>query len=173
MPHCLTFPAQSIDPRVYIAPGAQVLGNVTIGAESSVWCNAVIRADAEPIRIGRQTNIQDLCVLHVDVRRPCTLGDRVSLGHGAIVHGAVVEDDVLIGMGAIVLNDARIGAGSIVAAGAVVPEGMLVPPRSIVMGTPARVQREAEAKDRERIDFAARYYVQLARSCLDQADGSS
>ena len=166
MPQRLSFQPERIDPTVYVAPGAQILGNVTIGAESSVWCNAVLRSDAEAISIGRQTNVQDLCVLHVDIRRPCTLGDRVSLGHGAIVHGAVVEDDVLIGMGAIVLNDARIGTGSIVAAGAVVPEGMQVPPGSIVMGTPARVHRAAEAKDTERIQFAARYYTELARSCL-------
>jgi carbonic anhydrase/acetyltransferase-like protein (isoleucine patch superfamily) len=166
----LSFLPERIAPTAYIAPGAQVLGNVTIGAESSVWCNAVIRSDAEAISIGTRTNVQDLCVLHVDVRRPCTLGDRVSLGHGAIVHGAVVEDDVLIGMGAIVLNDARIGAGSIVAAGSVVPEGMQVPPGSIVMGTPARVHRTAEARDTERIQFAARYYADLAHSCLNPPD---
>ncbi len=166
MPQRLSFRPELIDSTVYIAPGAQVLGNVTIGAESSVWCNAVLRSDAEAITIGRRTNVQDLCVLHVDIRRPCTLGDRVSLGHGAIVHGAIVEDDVLIGMGAIVLNDARIGAGSIIAAGSVVPEGMQIPPSSIIMGTPARVHRQAEAKDTERIQFAARYYAELAHSCL-------
>jgi carbonic anhydrase/acetyltransferase-like protein (isoleucine patch superfamily) len=166
MPQRPTFRPELIDPTVYVAPGAQILGNVTIGAESSVWCNAVLRSDAEAITIGSRSNVQDLCVLHVDIRRPCTLGDRVSLGHGAIVHGAIVEDDVLIGMGAIVLNDAHIGAGSIIAAGAVVPEGMQIPPGSIVMGTPARVHRAVEAKDTERIQFAARYYAELAHRCL-------
>ena len=166
MPQRPSFQPDQIDPTVYVAPGAQILGNVTIGAESSVWCNAVLRSDAEPITIGERSNIQDLCVLHGDVRRSCTLGNRVSLGHGAIVHGAIVEDDVLIGMGAIVLNDVRIGAGSIVAAGSVVPEGMQIPPGSIVMGTPARIQRAAEGKDAERIQYAARYYVELAQSCL-------
>jgi carbonic anhydrase/acetyltransferase-like protein (isoleucine patch superfamily) len=139
---------------------------VTIGAESSVWFNAVLRSEGEAIRIGRQTNIQDLCVLHVDIGRPCSLGDRVSVGHGAIVHGAIVEDDVLIGMGAVILNEARIGAGSVVAAGAVIPEGTQVPPGSIVMGVPARIQRAAEAKDKERIDYAWRYYVKLAREYM-------
>jgi carbonic anhydrase/acetyltransferase-like protein (isoleucine patch superfamily) len=152
-----------VDPSAFVAPGARIVGNASIGAESSVWFNAVLRSDGEAIRIGRQTNVQDLCVLHVDIGRPCSLGDRVSVGHGAVVHGAIVEDDVLIGMRAVILNDARIGAGSIVAAGAVVPEGTQVPPGSIVMGVPARVHREAEAKDRERIDYAWRYYVNLVR----------
>ena len=158
-----------VDPTAYVAPGAHLVGDVTIGAESSVWFNAVLRSDGEAIRIGRQTNIQDLCVLHVDIGRPCTLGDRVSVGHGAIVHGAIVEDDVLIGMRAVILNDVRVGTGSIVAAGAVIPEGTQVPPGSIVMGVPARIQRPAEPRDRERIDFAWRYYVNLAREYTAEA----
>ena len=158
-----------VDPTAYVAPGAHIIGDVTIDAESSVWFNAVLRSDGESIRIGRQTNIQDLCVLHVDSGRPCTLGDRVSLGHGAIVHGAIVEDDVLVGMRAVILNDVRIGTGSVVAAGAVIPEGTQVPPGSIVMGVPARIQRPAEPRDRERIDFAWRYYVNLVRENLSQA----
>jgi carbonic anhydrase/acetyltransferase-like protein (isoleucine patch superfamily) len=153
-----------VDPTAYIAPGAHVIGDVTIGAESSVWFNSVLRSEGEVIRVGRQTNIQDLCVLHVDIGRPCRLGDRVSVGHAAIVHGAIVEDDVLIGMRAVILNNVRIGSGSVVAAGAVIPEGTEIPPGSIVMGVPARVQRAAESRDRERIDYAWRYYVDLARA---------
>jgi carbonic anhydrase/acetyltransferase-like protein (isoleucine patch superfamily) len=163
MPDSATFHPPRVDPSVFIAAGARIIGDVTIGAESSVWFNAVIRADGEPIRIGRQTNIQDLCMLHTDIGIPCVLGDRVTLGHGVIVHGAVVEDDVLIGMGAVVMNRARIGSGSIIAGGSVVTEGAEVPPGSIVMGVPARVKRRAEASDRERIRFAAEEYVRLAR----------
>jgi carbonic anhydrase/acetyltransferase-like protein (isoleucine patch superfamily) len=108
------FRPELIAADVLLAPGAVVLGDVTIGAESSVWFNAVVRGDSERIVIGQQTNVQDLCVLHADPGFPCVLGDRVTLGHGAIVHGAMVEDDCLIGMRAVVMNGARIGAGSIV-----------------------------------------------------------
>src|SRR6188768_2160287 len=117
-------PAPQIDPSAFIAPGAVVLGNVWLGAQSSIWYNAVVRGDTEAIRIGNETNVQDLCCLHADPGFPCTLGDRVTVGHGAIVHGATVEDDVLIGMKAVVMNGAKIGRGSIVAVGAIVLEDM-------------------------------------------------
>lgn len=158
-----TFRPELVDPTAFIAPGAQVLGDVTLGAESSVWFNAVLRGDVEPIYVGQQTNIQDLCVLHADFGLPCRLGDRVTLGHGAIVHGATVENDVLIGMRAVVMNGARIGAGSIVAVGAVVTEGVQIPPGSVVMGMPGRVRRLAESRDLERIRFAAQHYVEALR----------
>jgi carbonic anhydrase/acetyltransferase-like protein (isoleucine patch superfamily) len=161
--HDLTFRPEQIDPSVFLAAGAQVLGDVSIGAESSVWFNAVIRGDMAAIRIGRQTNIQDLCMLHVDVDCPCILGDRVSLGHGAIVHGAIVEDDVLIAMRAVVMNRARIGRGSIVGVGAVVTEDTEIPPGSVVMGVPGRVQRPAGPRDLERIRHATAHYVDAAR----------
>jgi carbonic anhydrase/acetyltransferase-like protein (isoleucine patch superfamily) len=148
---------------VFIAPGAVVLGDVTIGEHSSVWYNAVIRGDCEQIAIGRETNVQDGCVLHADPGFPCTLGDRVTLGHGAIVHGAIVEDDVMIGMRAVVMNGARIGKGSIVAVGAIVLEEMHVPPGSVVMGTPAVVKRAAIERDAARIRHAAEHYVAAAR----------
>jgi carbonic anhydrase/acetyltransferase-like protein (isoleucine patch superfamily) len=163
MANARKFREELTDPSAFIAPGAVVLGDVTIGAESSVWFNAVIRGDTEAVRIGRQTNVQDGCILHADPGLPCTLGDRVTLGHGAIVHGASIEDEVLIGMGAIVLNGARIGKGSIVAAGALVPEGAEIPPHSVVMGAPAKVKRETTAEDRERIRHAAEHYVQEAK----------
>ncbi len=141
-----------------------VLGDVAIGAESSVWFGAVIRGDSEAIRIGRQTNVQDGCILHADPGFPCTLGDRVTLGHGAIMHGATVEDDCLIGMRAVVMNGAKLGKGSIVAVGSVVTEGTEIPPGSVALGQPAKVKRLATERDRERIAHAAEHYVALAKT---------
>jgi carbonic anhydrase/acetyltransferase-like protein (isoleucine patch superfamily) len=152
-----------IDPTAFVAPGAIVRGDVTIGAESSVWFGAVIRGDSETIRIGRRTNIQDGCVLHADSGYPCTLGDRVTLGHGAIVHGATIEDDCLIGMRSVVMNGARIGRGSIVAVGSIVTGGSEIPPGSIVMGQPAKIKRQATERDHERIRHAAEHYVAAAK----------
>jgi carbonic anhydrase/acetyltransferase-like protein (isoleucine patch superfamily) len=156
-------PAQC-HPSAFIAPGATVLGDVTLGADSSVWYGAVVRGDTERIVIGSATNIQDGCILHADAGYPCTLGDRVTLGHGAIVHGATIEDDVMIGMRAVVMNGARIGRGSLVAVGAVVLEDMHVPPNSVVMGMPAVVKREVSEKDAARIRHAAEHYVEAARA---------
>lgn len=157
------FRAELVDPSAYIAPGAVVLGDVQLAAEASVWFHAVLRGDTAPIRVGRQSNVQDLCVLHADPGFPCTLGDRVSVGHAAIVHGATVEDDCLIGMRAVVMNGAKIGAGSIVAVGAVVTEGTQVPPGSVVMGMPAKVRRAVTPADQDRIRHAANHYVENAR----------
>src|SRR5262245_61229310 len=148
-----------IDPTAYVAPSADVLGDVTIGAESTVWFGAVVRGDAEAIQIGKQSNVQDGCILHADPGLPCTLGDRVTLGHGAIVHGATVEDDCLIGMRAVVRNGATIGTGSIVAVGSIVTEGTQIPPGSVAMGQPAKVKREVTERDRELIRHAAEHYV--------------
>src|SRR4051812_20148465 len=152
-----------IDASAYVAPGAVVLGDVTIGAGSSIWFGAVVRGDSAPIRIGQETNVQDGSILHADPDFPCTIGDRVTLGHGAIVHGANVEDDCLIGMRAVVMNGARIGRGSIVAVGSVVTEGTEVPPGSIVIGQPAKIKRESTERDRERIRHAAEHYVAAAK----------
>lgn len=157
------FRASQCHPSVFIAPGAVVLGDVTIGEDSSVWFNAVIRGDTERIVIGKQTNIQDGCILHADAGFPCILGDRVTLGHGAIVHGATVEDDVMIGMRAVVMNGAKIGRGSIVAVGAIVLEEMHIPPGSVVMGTPAVIKREVTERDSVRIRHAAEHYVAAAK----------
>jgi len=151
--------AELVDSSAWIAPGAVVLGDVTLGAEATVWYAAVIRGDSAPIRIGRQTNVQDGCVLHADEGLPCTLGDRVTLGHGAIVHGATVEDDCLIGMRAVVMNGARIGKGSIVAVGSIVTEGTVIPPGSIALGQPAKVKREVGERELAMIRHAAEHYV--------------
>ena len=152
-----------IDATAFIAPTAVVLGDVTILAEATVWFGAVIRGDTASIHIGRQTNVQDGCILHADPGFPCRLGDRVTLGHGAIVHGATVEDDCLIGMRAVVMNGAKIGRGSIVAVGSIVTEGTEIPPGSIAMGQPAKVKREATERDRVRIRHAAEHYVAAGR----------
>jgi carbonic anhydrase/acetyltransferase-like protein (isoleucine patch superfamily) len=157
------FHSERVDPTAWIAPGAVVLGDVTIGAESTVWHQAVIRGDTDAIRIGRGTNVQDGCVLHADEGFPCTLGDRVTLGHGAIVHGATVEDDCLIGMKAVVMNGARIGRGSIVAVGSIVTEGTEIPPGSVALGQPAKVKRQATEQDVARIRHAAEHYIEAGR----------
>lgn len=140
-----------------------MLGDVSLGANSSVWYNAVVRGDMAPISIGSQTNIQDLSVLHVDEGIPCVIGSRVGVGHRAILHGCTVEDDCLIGMGSVLLNRVRIGTGSVVGAGSLLPEGTQIPANSVVMGVPARVVREVDDKLRERIRETWEHYVEQAR----------
>lgn len=159
----IRFQDELVHETAYIAGGAIVLGDVTIGAESSVWFNAVVRGDTEAISIGEQTNVQDLCVLHADPGFPCTIGKRVTIGHAAIVHGAIVEDDCMIGMRAVVMNGAKIGAGSLVAVGAVVTEGTEVPPGSVVMGVPGKVRRGVTEADRNKMKHAAHHYVEQAK----------
>ena len=153
----------SIHPSAYIAPTAVVLGDVTLEAESSIWYQAVLRADLAPIVIGAQSNIQDGTIVHVDTGLPCIVGKRVGVGHRVILHACEVEDDSLIGMGAVLLNGVRIGTGSVVAAGAVIPEGMVVPSRSLVMGVPGRVVRQVDAELSQRIAATWTRYVELAR----------
>ena len=148
-------PYRGVSPRVhptaFIDDSAQVIGDVEIGEESSVWMTVVLRGDVHWIRIGRRTNIQDGTVVHVmNGTHPTTIGDNVTVGHGAIVHGCTIEHQCLIGMGAILLNGSHVGAGSIVAAGALLVEGQKVPPRSLVMGSPGKVKRlltQAEVAD--------------------------
>ncbi len=152
-----------IDPTVFIAPGAIVLGDVQLGEDASVWYNAVIRGDCATIAIGEGTNIQDLSMVHADPGFPCVVGCRVTVGHRVILHGCTVEDDCLIGMGAILLNGVRVGKGSIVGAGAVVLEGTEVPPSSLVVGIPGRVARQVDEAMIDRIDQSWRHYVAEAR----------
>ena len=163
--HCAAIPpygAPRIAPSAWIAPGAIVVGNVTIGSESSIWYNAVVRGDSNAVRIGARTNVQDGVVLHT-MRGPegtgsLTIGDDVSIGHNAVVHGATIEDGCLIGMNATVLSGAIVGAGSLVAAGALVPEGMRVPPGSLIVGVPGRIVRELGDADRAAVaDNSAAY----------------
>lgn len=131
-----------VDPTAFVAPNATVVGAVTLGEGASVWYGAVLRADNEPITIGARSNVQDNCSFHVDAGSPVVLGEGVSVGHNAVVHGATVGDHVLIGMGAVVMNGADIGAESMVAAGCLVTAGTVVPPRSLIAGVPGKVRRE-------------------------------
>ena len=140
---------------------AFVCGNVTLKPRASVWPFVVIRGDTERVEVGEDSNIQDGTVVHTDRGFPTIIGDRVGIGHRAVIHGAVIESDSLIGMGAILLNGVRVGSGSIVAAGAVCREGMEIPPNSMVMGVPARVVRETTAAERERIRDTVETYVRL------------
>lgn len=151
----------SIDSSAYIHPLAAVIGDVTLGPRVSVWPTAVIRADTAAISIGADTNVQDGAVLHVDSGFPLVIGARVSIGHRAVLHGATVEDDCLIAMGVILLNGVVVGAGSLVGAGAVCREGMRIPPRSVVLGVPARVAREATSEITERIRRTMEGYLSL------------
>ena len=150
----------TVDDSSYVDLSAQVLGDVTIGEHSSVWMNAVLRGDVHSIRVGNNSNVQDCAVLHGQRNLYwVTVGDWVTIGHNATVHGCVLEDAVLIGMNATVLNNAKVGTGSIIAAGAVVPEGTVVPPRTLWAGVPAKMRRELGDADRELILQYARNYV--------------
>jgi carbonic anhydrase/acetyltransferase-like protein (isoleucine patch superfamily) len=165
----IVFRPDLVHRSAWIAPGAIVVGDVSIGEESSIWFNAVMRADSDPIRIGARTNIQDGCILHTDPGFPCTVGDGVTVGHGAIVHGAMVENDVLIGMRSVVMNGARIGAGSIIGTAAVVTEGMQIPPGSLVLGLPGKVARSVGAEELERTRATAARYVQRFKGYRNDA----
>jgi carbonic anhydrase/acetyltransferase-like protein (isoleucine patch superfamily) len=147
----------------WLAPGATLVGDVQLADRASVWYGAVLRSDSEPIRIGAGSNVQDNCVIHVDHGFPATLGEGVSVGHSAVLHGCTVEDGCLIGMSATVLNGARIGAGSLVAAGALVLEGTVIPPGSLVAGVPAKVRRELTEDEARHLEANAAVYVELAR----------
>ena len=153
----------SIHPKAWVAPGAVVVGRVTLGCSSSVWYGSVLRADDEEIVVGAECNIQDLCCLHVDAGEPAVLEDRVSLGHHATVHGAHVETGALVGIGAIVLGRARIGAGTLVAAGTVVLPGTWLPAGVLVAGVPSRVVRELTDADRESFAQTAVNYARRAQ----------
>ena len=132
----------TVDATAFVDHSAQVIGDVHIGAESSVWMNVVVRGDVHRIRIGRRSNIQDLTMVHVmRDRHPTSIGDDVTVGHSACLHGCTIEDRVLIGMGATLLNGVHVGADSVVAAGSLLTEGTRIPPRSFVVGRPATVKR--------------------------------
>lgn len=153
--------APAIHPSAYVHPTAVVTGNVTLGAHVSVWPTAVIRGDTDRITIGEDTNVQDGTIVHVDHGVPTTIGARVGIGHRAIIHGATIADDVLIGMGAILLNRVHVESGSIIGAGAVCPEGMHVPANSLVLGVPGRVVRQTTDAERDRIRSTVASYRDL------------
>jgi carbonic anhydrase/acetyltransferase-like protein (isoleucine patch superfamily) len=155
----LPFGRPDIDDEAFVAPTAVVVGAVTLGPRSSIWYGSVARADEEVIVIGADTNVQDGCALHSDPGFPLVVGRGVTVGHRVVLHGARVDDDVLVGMGSVVMNGAHIGSQSIVAAGAVVTPGTQVPPRSVVAGVPARVVREATEDDLRHIRGNAESYT--------------
>ncbi len=159
-----------ISASAYIDPAAVIIGDVTIGERSSVWPCAVVRGDVHWIRVGARTNIQDGSILHVmRDEYPLSLGDGVTIGHGVVLHGCIIESRVLVGMGSVILNNARIGAGSIIAAGTLVPEGNVVPAGSLFMGHPGRFRRALTAEDQESIDRYAARYVEYAETYKSEA----
>jgi carbonic anhydrase/acetyltransferase-like protein (isoleucine patch superfamily) len=151
--------APRVHASVFLAEGVMVIGDVEIGADSSVWFNTVLRGDINAIRIGTRTNIQDLCVFHVTNRNEVKIGSNVTIGHGAIVHGATVEDSCLIGMGATLLDGVRVGSHSLIAAGSLVRQGFEVPEGMLVAGVPAAVKRSLTKDERETISRSANNYV--------------
>ncbi|MBB5340992.1 gamma carbonic anhydrase family protein [Tunturiibacter gelidoferens] len=166
--HTPTIPASS-----YVDLSAQIIGDVILGEQASVWMNAVVRGDVNSIRIGAKSNVQDCAVLH-GMRNlyPVIVGELVTIGHNATVHGCVLEDMVLVGIGATILNDARIGEGSIIAAGAVIPEHTVIPPNSLVAGVPGKVRRTLGDADRELILKYAQNYLDYTAIYLAEAAGA-
>ena len=148
--------------KPFIAPSASVMGNVTFGEDVSVWYGAVIRADVEAIIIGDRSNIQDTAVLHADLGDPTIIGNDVTVGHGAIIHGAIVGDGSLIGMRATVLNKAKIGKNCIIGACALVTEGMEIPDNSLVMGVPAKIVKQMSEQQATMLKMSALHYVEMA-----------
>ena len=138
---------RKISDTAFIADGAKVIGNVIIGENVSIWYNSVIRADGTTVTIGDNSNIQDCCVVHVNENYPCVLGKNVSVGHGAILHSAVIEDNVLVGMGAILMDNCHIGTNSVIAAGTLIPAGTVIPPGSLVVGSPGKVKRQLSEEE--------------------------
>ncbi len=151
--------APDIDADAWVAPDANVIGKVTLGAGASVWFGATLRGDNERIIVGQGSNIQENCVLHTDIGYPLTIGDDCTVGHKAMLHGCTIEDGALIGMGATVLNGAVIGAGSLIGAGALIPQNKVIPPHSLVMGAPGKVVRELDEATRAATVANTRNYV--------------
>ncbi len=151
-----------IAPSAFVHDSAEIIGRVTLGKESSIWPMAVLRGDVDAVRIGPRSNVQDQSVIHCREGFPAVIGARVTVGHGVILHGCRIEDACLIGMGSVIM-EATIGAGSLVAAGALILRGLKVPPRSLVLGSPARVARRLTPKEYAEIERSARNYVAYAR----------
>lgn len=159
-----------IPASVFIASSADVIGDVQIGAESSIWFGAVVRGDVHYVRIGARTNVQDLSVLHVTRKtHPLVIGSEVTVGHHVTLHGCTVKDRVLIGMGAVILDGARVGADCIIGAGALVTQGMEIPPGSLAFGNPAKVKRPLTTEEIAFLPESAQNYIDLARTYMKSA----
>jgi len=156
----------SIHPTSFVADSADIIGDVILEENSSVWFRAVLRGDINYIRVGKNSNIQDGCVLHVTESNPCVVGENVTVGHNAILHGCTVKDGALIGMGAIILDGAQIGEEALVAAGSLVPSGKVIPPRSLAVGSPAKVVTELTEEYLNSIRKNTRDYVMLSKIFL-------
>ena len=151
-----------IPENVFVATGARIIGDVRLGANSSIWFNAVIRGDLNHIDIGDRTNIQDACILHVTNTHPCSIGNDVTVGHNVILHGCKVGDGVLVGMGAVIMNGVDIGKGSVIAAGAVIKQNMVIPKYSLVVGVPGKIVKEHSIEVYDQNVKWAEKYVKLA-----------
>ena len=155
-----------VEASAFIAPGAYVVGKVTVGARAGIWFNAVLRADIAAISVGARSNIQDNSTVHVDPDHPTTIGEDVTVGHGVILHGCTIENEVLVGMGAVILTGCTIGSGSIVGAHSLITENKVIPPRSLVLGSPGRIVRTITEEELEGIRENARHYVKMAAEYL-------
>ncbi|MGP4081958.1 gamma carbonic anhydrase family protein [Pseudalkalibacillus sp. R45] len=162
-----------VDESVFIAPGVHIIGDVTIGKNSSVWFNTVVRGDEAPIRIGDRCNVQDNCTLHLYEEFPLILEDEVSIGHNVILHGCTIRKGALVGMGATILDSAEIGESAFIGANTLVPPGKKIPPRTMVMGSPGKVIRELTDKDLELIQLTIDTYEQKAKEFKENLAKSS
>jgi carbonic anhydrase/acetyltransferase-like protein (isoleucine patch superfamily) len=160
--YCLASIRPRLGEEVWVAPNAVIIGDVHLADRANIWFNAVLRGDNDPIRIGRETNIQDACVLHTDAGFPLDVGDRVTVGHQVVLHSCAVGEGSLIGMGAVILNRATIGRHSIVGAHSLIPEGKTFPDRVLIVGTPGRVVRDITDAEVARLEESARHYVENA-----------
>jgi carbonic anhydrase/acetyltransferase-like protein (isoleucine patch superfamily) len=167
------FQPELIDESAFIAENATIRGNVRVGVGASVWFGAVIRGDTEAVVIGDRANVQDLCVLHADPGFPCRIGNDVTVGHAAVIHGATIDDGAMVGIRAVVLNGATVGARSLIGAGAVVTEGTQIPPDSLAVGIPAKVIRQLNEQDAKRIEQASTHYVRAGESYRRRTSTSS
>ncbi|MGH7503456.1 MAG: gamma carbonic anhydrase family protein [Longimicrobiales bacterium] len=174
-PRLIPFGAHTprVHPTAFVAPTAVLIGNVEVGAHSSIWFGAVLRGDqpVHGIRIGERTSIQDNCVLHVSARGPTIVGDAVTVGHGAVFESCIIHDSALIGMNAVILHEAVIGEEALVAALSVVPERMEVPPRALVAGAPARIRKTLSGDAADWVLHSADHYVELAQRYLNEGTG--
>lgn len=155
-----------LDPSVFVAPTATIIGNVKVARDASIWFGAVIRGDLELIEIGERTNIQDNVTIHADPGNPCRIGDDVVVGHNSVLHGCTIGSNTVIGMGSVVLNGAKVGSGSIVGAGSVITEGKEFPPNSLIVGAPAQLKRTLPPETVEAVKAGVETYRKLAQEYL-------